>query len=192
LPNRSDAIITFSSLRLFTEIIEGGEYVIDATVRELARRTNAEVLVLDAVHLAAGEWGAFGKGMSKHESYMQQEVNVVIAANSLQLPRNPLHFRASQPSHSRPFFPEEDEEDSDQPSGSFTPSQMTFMLLTNAAQSGRSLSSSQSRRSGPPTKIQVFFETIVNAVAQDEPEQKQRPRLIYIRGTFLFLLTRPV
>ncbi|KAJ7905429.1 hypothetical protein B0H14DRAFT_2660239 [Mycena olivaceomarginata] len=144
--------------------IEGGEYVIDATVRELARRTNAEVLVLDAVHLAAGEWGAFGK-----------------AANSLQLPRNPLHFRASQPSHSRPFFPEEDEEDSDQPSGSFTPSQMTFMLLTNAAQSGRSLSSSQSRRSGPPTKIQVFFETIVNAVAPDEPEPKQRPRLIYIR-----------
>lgn len=42
--------------------IEGGDYIIDATVRELARRTGAEVLVLDAVQLAAGEWGHFGKG----------------------------------------------------------------------------------------------------------------------------------
>lgn len=45
--------------------IEGGDYIIDATVRELARRTNAEVVVLDAAHLAAGEWGHFGKGISK-------------------------------------------------------------------------------------------------------------------------------
>jgi hypothetical protein len=42
--------------------IEGGEYVIDATVRELALRTGADVVVLDAVQLAAGEWGHFGKG----------------------------------------------------------------------------------------------------------------------------------
>jgi hypothetical protein len=43
--------------------IEGGEYIIDATIRELARRTGSDVVVLDAVQLAAGEWGAFGKGM---------------------------------------------------------------------------------------------------------------------------------
>ena len=42
--------------------VEGGEYVLDDTVRELARRTGAEVLVIDSVHLAAGEWGHFGKG----------------------------------------------------------------------------------------------------------------------------------
>lgn len=42
--------------------IEGGDYVVDATVRELARRTGSEVVVLDAVQLAAGEWGDFGKG----------------------------------------------------------------------------------------------------------------------------------
>jgi hypothetical protein len=42
--------------------IEGGDYVIDATVRELARRSGAEVLVLDAVQLAGGEWGHFGVG----------------------------------------------------------------------------------------------------------------------------------
>ena len=44
--------------------VEGGEYVLDETVRELARRTGAEVLVIDAVQLAAGEWGHFGKGKS--------------------------------------------------------------------------------------------------------------------------------
>ena len=42
--------------------IEGGDYVIDATVRELAQRTGSEVLVIDAVQLAAGECGQFGKG----------------------------------------------------------------------------------------------------------------------------------
>lgn len=42
--------------------IEGGEYVIDETVRELARKTGSEVVVLDSVQLAAGEWGHFGKG----------------------------------------------------------------------------------------------------------------------------------
>lgn len=42
--------------------IEGGEYIIDATVKELAHRTGAEVLVIDAVQLAAGECGHFGKG----------------------------------------------------------------------------------------------------------------------------------
>jgi hypothetical protein len=42
--------------------IEGGDYVIDATVRELARHIGAEVLVLDSVQLAAGEWGQFGRG----------------------------------------------------------------------------------------------------------------------------------
>jgi hypothetical protein len=44
--------------------IEGGDYVIDATVRELAHQTNSEVVVLDSVQLAAGEWGLFGKGDS--------------------------------------------------------------------------------------------------------------------------------
>ena len=43
--------------------LEGGHCVVDATVREMASRTGSEVLVLDAVQLAAGEWGAFGKGI---------------------------------------------------------------------------------------------------------------------------------
>ncbi|KAF7363385.1 AAA domain-containing protein [Mycena sanguinolenta] len=141
--------------------IEGGDYVIDATVRELARRTNAEVLVLDAAQLAAGEWGAFGK-----------------AANSLQLPRNPLHFRAPQPSNSRPSSHEEEEEDFEQPSMPFSPPQMTLTVLNPTMTSGRVVSA---RRSGPPSKIEVFFETLVNTPSPDESEQTPRPRLIYIR-----------
>lgn len=42
--------------------MEGGNYILDETVRELGRRTGAEVLVIDAIELAAGEWGHFGKG----------------------------------------------------------------------------------------------------------------------------------
>lgn len=43
--------------------IEGGDNYIDYTVHELAFRTGSEVLVLDAVQLAAGEWGIFGERM---------------------------------------------------------------------------------------------------------------------------------
>lgn len=43
--------------------IEGGDYIIDESVRELARRSDSDVVVLDAVQLAAGEWGVFGKGV---------------------------------------------------------------------------------------------------------------------------------
>lgn len=43
--------------------IEGGDYIIDEAVWELARRTDSDVVVLDTVQLAAGEWGNFGKGI---------------------------------------------------------------------------------------------------------------------------------
>lgn len=43
--------------------IEGGDYILDETVLELARRTGSDVVVLDAVQLAAGESGQFGKGL---------------------------------------------------------------------------------------------------------------------------------
>jgi hypothetical protein len=46
--------------------MEGADYIIDAAVAEMARRTKAEVVVLDAVQLAAGEWGIFGKGTYMH------------------------------------------------------------------------------------------------------------------------------
>lgn len=43
--------------------IEGSDYVLDATVREMGRQANADVVVLDAAQLAAGECGHFGKCM---------------------------------------------------------------------------------------------------------------------------------
>ncbi|KAG8713207.1 hypothetical protein FRC09_018974 [Ceratobasidium sp. 395] len=39
--------------------VEGGEYVIDATVKDLAEKTNSEVQVIDMAQVAAGEWGSF-------------------------------------------------------------------------------------------------------------------------------------
>ncbi|KAJ7709967.1 hypothetical protein B0H17DRAFT_1030021 [Mycena rosella] len=135
--------------------IEGGEYVIDATVRELARRTDAEVLVLDAVQLAAGEWGAFGK-----------------AANSLQLSRNPLHFHSAHP---RPVAPDEEDDDPEPSSAPFNPGQLTLTLLSPP---GRSV---PSRRNGPPSKLQLFFEAVVNTSSSEEQSDRPRPRLVYIR-----------
>ncbi|KAG9004252.1 hypothetical protein FRB94_002472 [Tulasnella sp. JGI-2019a] len=44
--------------------IEGGNYIIDATVRELARKAHADVIVIDAAQLAAGEHGVFGEAAS--------------------------------------------------------------------------------------------------------------------------------
>lgn len=47
----------------FYSPLEGGTYVIDATVRNLAQRAKADVVVIDAVELTAGEHGRYGKGM---------------------------------------------------------------------------------------------------------------------------------
>lgn len=44
---------------------EGGDFILDMTVHELAYRTGAEILTLDTVQLAAGEWGIFGKGIGQ-------------------------------------------------------------------------------------------------------------------------------
>ncbi|KAK7043596.1 hypothetical protein VNI00_008207 [Paramarasmius palmivorus] len=151
------------SLGLFCPI-EGGEYVIDATVKELARRTGAEVLVLDAVQLAAGEWGQFGP-----------------AANSLQLPRNPLHFASA--SSSTPRAPPSAEDDDDLPFGN--PTKMMLTFFSPSMSSGPSMVASSSRRTVPASKVKVFFDALVN-IQPKEPESKPSasrspPRLIYIR-----------
>ncbi|KAI6036115.1 hypothetical protein BKA83DRAFT_4158703 [Pisolithus microcarpus] len=141
--------------------VEGGEYVIDETVRELARRTGAEVLVIDAVQLAAGEWGHFGK-----------------AANAIQLPRNPLHYHPL-PSQS-PASRQEDEADTSPYSPSLGIAQMTLHVLAPAmASRGRQPPLfTTSRSSAPPNRIKAFFDDLVNFPS---PGQHTRPRLIYIR-----------
>ncbi|KAG6818181.1 hypothetical protein H0H87_000086 [Tephrocybe sp. NHM501043] len=153
---------TEPTLALYSPI-EGGDYIIDATVEELARRTGAEVLVLDAVQLAAGEWGHFGP-----------------AANSLSLPRNPLHFPSSTvppKSASRNQADEDDEPDS------FVPPKISLALMTPpSTMQGRAILTSAARRTAPPSRVKVFFDSLVNIPSKgDEAGQKNRPRLIYIR-----------
>lgn len=150
--------------------VEGGEYVLDETVRELARRTGAEVLVIDAVQLAAGEWGHFGK-----------------AANAIQLPRNPLHYHPPPPPTlaSRRQSRNGDEDDIDV--SSYVPSlgiaQMTLHVLAPAlASRGRQPPLfTTSRTAPPPNRIKAFFDDLVNIPSPDAPGQRPRPRLVYIR-----------
>jgi hypothetical protein len=47
--------------------IEGGDYVVDATVRNIAKKVDADVVVIDAIDLTAGEHGAFGKGQFRFQ-----------------------------------------------------------------------------------------------------------------------------
>ncbi|KAK0459644.1 uncharacterized protein EV420DRAFT_278671 [Desarmillaria tabescens] len=136
--------------------IEGGDYVVDATVKELARRTGSEVVVLDAVQLAAGEWGDFGK-----------------AANFLQLPKNPLHFRASMASSSRPTMAEEEDDDD---AGPFSSGQMTVTLMSPSSARGSAVVSSS--KTIPPNKTKMFFDALVN-IPSDQPTST--PRIIYVR-----------
>ncbi|KAF9453212.1 AAA-domain-containing protein [Macrolepiota fuliginosa MF-IS2] len=148
--------------------IEGGDYIIDATVRELARRTGAEVLVLDAVQLAAGEWGHFGK-----------------AANSLQLPRNPLHFPSPTGRQSSNRREDTDEEDAFGLPMFSQPQQMTLTLMAPPMQGRPLMAPSPRRASAPPSKIKVFFDALVNTPSTREgsssPVTSERPRLIYVR-----------
>jgi len=56
--------------------IEGGDYVVDETVKELARRVGADVVVLDCVKLAAGSVGQFGSGASSFLSNRDGVLNI--------------------------------------------------------------------------------------------------------------------
>lgn len=152
--------------------IEGGEYIIDATVKELAHRTGAEVLVIDAVQLAAGECGHFGK-----------------AANALQLPRNPLHFQPppasnSQSSPLRVSF--EDDDDMDMMSPIAIPSQMTLHLLAPTSTRGRTSVLTASRSNPAPSRIKTFFDDLINLPSPNDTNTAgtsttRRPRIIYVR-----------
>ncbi|XP_006458194.1 hypothetical protein AGABI2DRAFT_199581 [Agaricus bisporus var. bisporus H97] len=151
--------------------IEGGDYIIDATVRELARRTNAEVLVIDAVQLAAEEWGQFGK-----------------AASSLQLPKSPLHFSMSSGSSSSGRREDMDEDDDyGSPAAYSPPQQMTLTLLASPMQGRSLMTPPPSRRTAsPPSKIKAFFDALVNTPSKQEETSSssvssERPRFIYVR-----------
>ncbi|KAI0928566.1 hypothetical protein AcW1_005770 [Taiwanofungus camphoratus] len=156
--------------------IEGGDYYIDETVRELARQTGAEVVVLDAVQLAAGECGHFGK-----------------AASALQLPNNPLHFASSpvQSARNQPRAMPVYDEDDDDPMPYMTPSRMTLQVWTPVpARPGRAIMGSTSRGTST-TKLKAFFDELINISAEPTVSQEsteapsvsppRRPRIIYVR-----------
>ncbi|KAH9005217.1 hypothetical protein EDB86DRAFT_3062041 [Lactarius hatsudake] len=137
--------------------IEGGNYVIDDTVRELARQTGSDVVVLDAVHIAAGEWGHFGQ-----------------AASLIELPQNPLHF-PSAPSNTR----YDDDDDGDE--RYYRPPQMTLQVVL-PPQISIVRGGASSKKS--VVKAKAFFEMCINLQAPADAGSSngtQRPRLIYIR-----------
>ncbi|KAF8682279.1 AAA protein [Rhizoctonia solani] len=162
--------------------IEGGDYVIDDTVKELASRVNGDVIVVDAAQLAAGEHGSFGK-----------------AASILKFPHNPLHFPstgspASRPISEDPDTDDDDLDDDDEPDSSIQ--RVTFGNVSAVAIPARALrmrgnplvpgsSSSGSGRDTPmgQSELKNFFESIINApVPSSSPSSTQpRPRIIYLR-----------
>ncbi|OAX43585.1 AAA-domain-containing protein [Rhizopogon vinicolor AM-OR11-026] len=152
--------------------IEGGDYVIDATVKELARRTGSEVLVIDAVQLAAGECGHFGK-----------------AASALQLPRNPLHFHPPLPPTaripSRSVILDEDNDIDMDMMPMAIPSQMTLHLLASPSTRGRTSILAAPRSSPTPNRIKTFFDDLVNMPSPNDnnngASNNTRPRIIYVR-----------
>ncbi|KAI0780811.1 AAA-domain-containing protein [Trametes elegans] len=150
--------------------IEGGDYILDATVRQMARQTGADVVVLDAVQLAAGECGHFGK-----------------AAAALQLPNNPLQLQSSSRESARPMSRQENEEDDEEPSSPFIMSPMTVHVMT--AVPGRSSRILEPARSTPMARLRAFFDAIINVRrttpstggSEEAPAPVRRPRIIYIK-----------
>lgn len=173
--------------------IEGGDYVIDETVRELGRRTGAEVVVLDAVHLAAGECGHFGKGAFHLQFLSCMVPNIIFhsAASVLQFTSHPLHF-TSPPSRLGPAHGSqqavEEEEDEDDDESPFVSSRVTLQLVapSTVARPGRTVVTTSRRPSSSLPKVKAFFEELINIPAPlpegSEPTTSRRvPRMIYIR-----------
>ncbi|KAJ1309793.1 hypothetical protein OPQ81_006558 [Rhizoctonia solani] len=172
--------------------IEGGDYVIDDTVKELAGRVNGDVIVIDAAQLAAGEYGSFGK-----------------AASILKLAHNPLHFPSTRSPVSRPVSEDpdtddDDLDDDDEPDS--TIHRVTFGNVSAVAIPARSLRlrgnplASGSSSSGPgkdipmgQSELKNFFESIINApVPSSGPAGIQpRPRIIYLRDFSLLAPSAP-
>ncbi|KAI0748241.1 hypothetical protein C8Q80DRAFT_1170858 [Daedaleopsis nitida] len=152
--------------------IEGGDYILDETVKEMARCTDADVVVLDAVQLAAGECGHFGK-----------------AASALQLPNNPLHFPFS-PSRdaARPMATRETEEEEEEPNTPFMVSPMTVHVMTSIPRRSSRLETA-TFKSSMSMRLKVFFDELINVSAPPPISESggpsrsttRRPRIIYVK-----------
>lgn len=131
---------------------------------------------------------ANGANLEKVRDYLVDTklyTQTVIAANAIQLPRNPLHYHPPPlPTlASRRQSRNGDEDDTDV--SSYVPSlgiaQMTLHVLAPAiASRGRQPPLfTTSRTAPPPNRVKAFFDDLVNIPSPDAPGQ--RPRLVYIR-----------
>ncbi|KAG9017084.1 hypothetical protein FRB90_001814 [Tulasnella sp. 427] len=174
------------SLALFCPI-EGGNHAIDATVQELSERVGADVVVLDAVQLAAGLNGAYGE-----------------ASSPFQLSPNPLH--SGPPGQDSPALASEvpsNEESSPAFQMMSAPSlsiQMPAIALgpspfTDATMLRPSRSSSMAKRRKDRIKMRYFFDALLHAPSpppeEGERRSYSRPRLIYIRDFEFIALNGP-
>ncbi|VDB82805.1 unnamed protein product [Peniophora sp. CBMAI 1063] len=156
------------SLHLYSPL-EGGDYVLDDTVRELARRTGADVVVLDAAHMAAGAYGRYGP-----------------AAALLSFPGpHPLHFATSTSSPTRRDEDSDDvEEQQMMAPGMGMMGMPQMMLQVIPANKQRS----QTPANPPQGAPRVFFDLLLNASIPPIPSSEappqprpRRPRIIYVR-----------
>ncbi|EJU05449.1 AAA-domain-containing protein [Dacryopinax primogenitus] len=170
--------------------IEGGDYVLDETIREVAKRAGAEVVVLDAAQLAAGSHGVFGR-----------------SAVGFRLPSNPLHVTSvtsvqSPNPPSAAYGPGEEDDELDAP---LYPSSLgavaiqipTTMHLSTLPRSKIGSAASAAARNAPQTAMRKLFDEIVNlspslpdldlpststsAGSAGAPQSPVKPRIIYIR-----------
>ncbi|KAG8728659.1 hypothetical protein FRC11_010507 [Ceratobasidium sp. 423] len=76
-----DKLIPEPTLTLYCPL-EGGEYVIDATVQALAERFNADIQMLDLLQLAIEQWSNVWAGISKSGTsrYKYSRVSMVVPA----------------------------------------------------------------------------------------------------------------
>jgi hypothetical protein len=160
--------------------IEGGNYIVDDTVRELARRTGSDVVVLDSVHMAAGEWGHFEQGELRPPFCVfgtHERAPLPLAASLLEHPQNPLHFSSQTTAPAVAH----DEDDGDAPGLAFAPQMMVqFMVPQQAPRMSGNVPSK-----GNMVKAKTFFDMCINVQAPPNDTGSSnvtlRPRLVYIR-----------
>lgn len=169
--------------------IEGGDYIIDSTVHELAFKTGCEVLVLDGVQLAAGEWGKFGKGTRNNKLTTNVQLNSPTAANALNLVPNPLRFSSVNRTKSREYgrksIAEGDQEGERSIILTAPPRMSVTLPRALSTLPGRMAAPSSSRKPSAPSRLDLFFETLVNMPSPEllgaSALPQSRPRLLYIR-----------
>ena len=119
------------------------------------------------------------------------EFRLNIAASALNLPKNPLHFSSpSPPSPEAPRrqLPDEDDYDDEMPILANPPRMSTSLPKLLTSLPGRPMISSSSRKPPTPSKLELFFDALVNLQSRPENVEgstpsavRNRPRLIYIR-----------